>query len=106
MHLRGDRRVQSDGLYAGAQIILSTATPADGALLCDPRLQAANNVRAFCELENELATHLETTERLDQHWMIRHEIYRTGYLEKRDVSNIFEFLWFYEAIKFGIRSTH
>lgn len=33
MHLCGDRRVQSDRLYAGAQIILSTATPADDALL-------------------------------------------------------------------------
>ena len=65
MHLCGGRRVQSDGLYAGAQIILSTATPADDVLLGDPRLQAANNVRAFCELENGLATDLETTERPD-----------------------------------------
>lgn len=67
--------------------------------------EIANNVRAFCALENRLAADLETKERLDQHWLIRYELYRMGYLAKRDVSNIFELPWFNEAVKSGIRFT-
>lgn len=67
--------------------------------------EIANNVRAFCALGNRLAADLETKERLDQHWLIRYELYRTGYLGKRDVSHIFELPWFNEAVKSGIRFT-